>query len=750
MPPTVKFEFDKDDAAQLVNDEPLGSAALDVTPAGLMLKQGFSIAGAEVVLSASSNLTVQAFNSLDDKDVDGVLLPAAGKGAPPPMVTLKANAAWLKYRFDANLKAAVKASLGAAGFNIDGSAGGVLADYRFHPVRTQTVRAGFLADVAAGPRTVFDLSAVESLQAGDAVTLQTRGAIDAKVTLSFADLFTTQATALLALGGVQKAIAFKVTAGATATFDVRISDEFVVSFAGVAANTWRIGVRKAKTRKVGAGVAASFEVGAADPKELNAFLKDIKDALIGQPLEKVKDLLSKATLDSLTDAQRTIVEALLERFGLSGTLDAVNELKKRIDAIDKGLADVLQEVAKTKVTIGFAYEYARVSEDTELLQMTVDRPHLRTLHGRVVRGDLKAAIAALAGGEAGVSLEHYLNQSTLTRTRSWGFTLGIGKWVTVGGKDTDTLKVVTRRNLEGRAQESYLGTRSYQGRWQGDKFEWSADFRADMRAYSQNAMPTLPEFDLGLHLALAGSHGKLSSTDIDEYLDFAACWGIVGDDIAERQAQMLDAKGTGQDVSIQLTIGDEAFRVLLPSIANATDGDLASALALAMPRQPKQVGLRTPSERLAIYRRVWDFYLTHPNAGVEERRVNAAAILKAEGQHALADVERNAPRPHPLLDFTMSGRVMSDGDPLERWRAFRNGAFLLQQALASGAAAETPLDRARRGMQGCWSQVHHLRTIGVFLIDRARIAGVLSKVGRSVTMTPSKAEGAKKALVIVA
>src|ERR1044072_5949682 len=150
MPPTVKFDFDKEDAAQLVNDEQLGSSALDVAPAGLALKQGFSIAGAEVVLSASSNLTGQAFNSLDDKDADGVLVPAAGNSVPPPMVALNASAAWLKYRLDTNLKAAVKASLGAAGFSIDGSAGGVLADYRCHPVRTQTVRAGFIADVAAG------------------------------------------------------------------------------------------------------------------------------------------------------------------------------------------------------------------------------------------------------------------------------------------------------------------------------------------------------------------------------------------------------------------------------------------------------------------------------------------------------------------------------------------------------------------------------------------------------------------------
>jgi len=117
-----------------------------------------------------------------------------------------------------------------------------------------------------------------------------------------------------------------------------------------------------------------------------------------------------------------------------------------------------------------------------------------------------------------------------------------------------------------------------------------------MRAYAQNATPTLPEFDLGLHLAVAASHGKLSSDDIDEYLDFAACWGIVRDEeLAQRRQDLADCKGMGQDVSIQLTIGDEAFRLLLPSIAGAADGDLAFALALAMPRQPKQHPRGSPS-----------------------------------------------------------------------------------------------------------------------------------------------------------
>jgi hypothetical protein len=184
MAPLPEIEFDRDDAEQLLRDDELRSSALDVTPAGLTFKPGFSVAGADVTFCAASNLQIQAFKSLDDKDVDGVLSPkAVDKDAPPRMVTLTTDSAWMKYRLNANLKANAKASLGEVGFNVDATAGAVLADYRIHE-RDETVRGAFVADVKAGVRSVFDLLAIERLRPGEAVTLQTKGAIEATVTAS--------------------------------------------------------------------------------------------------------------------------------------------------------------------------------------------------------------------------------------------------------------------------------------------------------------------------------------------------------------------------------------------------------------------------------------------------------------------------------------------------------------------------------------------------------------------------------------
>ena len=65
------------------------------------------------------------------------------------------------------------------------------------------------------------------------------------------------------------------------------------------------------------------------------------------------------------------------------------------------------------------------------------------------------------------------------------FSLGIGKWVDVGGTDFRTVKKVERTNVEGALQRSYLGTRGYKGRWIGETYDWSVDLRADMKDYAK-------------------------------------------------------------------------------------------------------------------------------------------------------------------------------------------------------------------------------------------------------------------------
>jgi len=82
-------------------------------------------------------------------------------------------------------------------------------------------------------------------------------------------------------------------------------------------------------------------------------------------------------------------------------------------------------------------------------------------------------------------------------------------------------------------------------------------------------------------------------------------------------------------VAIQITIGDEALRLMLPLLATAGDGDLAGALAIGMPRQPKVEGLRSAADRLATFKPVWQVYLKEPEANSLALRATAGQILAA-------------------------------------------------------------------------------------------------------------------------
>jgi hypothetical protein len=127
-------------------------------------------------------------------------------------------------------------------------------------------------------------------------------------------------------------------------------------------------------------------------------------------------------------------------------------------------------------------------------------------------------------------------------------------------------------------------------------------------------------------------------------------------------------------------------------------------------------------------------------------------MLAREGRIMLATAERTSTSNDVLFPFTMTGRIALDGGPIGPWRQFRNGATLLHQGLLSGGPADPTLDRARKAMRESWTQVHRLRAIGAFLVESAARAGVLAKIGRSMTVAPPSTQAAvdRQTAIIVA
>ncbi len=146
---------DVDAVLAAISNAPLDSSSLDTKPISAPF-QGTQVFESEQVPKVTVNLRagvdISLFNSLDDKDPDGILMPAGAKdaiGAVKPLLALSTDRAWLKYRIDSGLKASTATTLAEIGFElaVEAGASATLAEYRVHQ-RSQSVREALVADLS--------------------------------------------------------------------------------------------------------------------------------------------------------------------------------------------------------------------------------------------------------------------------------------------------------------------------------------------------------------------------------------------------------------------------------------------------------------------------------------------------------------------------------------------------------------------------------------------------------------------------
>ena len=97
--------------------------------------------------------------------------------------------------------------------------------------------------------------------------------------------------------------------------------------------------------------------------------------------------------------------------------------------------------------------------------------------------------------------------------------------------------------------------------------------------------------------------------------------------------------------------------------------------------------------------------------------------------------------------MSFAGLTQINGDTHGACEAFTRGARILQTALTSGARNQKTIDKAFGEMDDLWTQSHHVRAIGAYLVDAAERAGVLSAVTRTMTV---QAAGLDKTVVVTA
>ena len=344
-----------------VANAPLDSSTLDAKPIAAPLErtQAFeSDIVPKVTANVRGQVQISLFNSLDDRDPDAILVPPGEKDAFGFVgsLTLSADRAWLKYRTEAGLKASGAKTLADIGFmlSVEANASTVLTDYRAHQ-RSQSARDAIVADLEGGPRLALVLADVERLTPGDAVAIQIGGTLRASVTLSWSDVFVGEVAPLSALLKSSALIALTFDAGATVTANVALTDDFLIVFSRVDDATWQVGVKKAECRSMGVGLQAGIDVAFADPHAVEHILKGLVDNVVGAPPDAVQRLLDKATLADLAPKDRALAQSIIRRLGLDETSATREDLKKRVDEVRSSIVGTISDIAKTKISAGFAY-----------------------------------------------------------------------------------------------------------------------------------------------------------------------------------------------------------------------------------------------------------------------------------------------------------------------------------------------------------------------------------------------------------
>jgi hypothetical protein len=610
-----------------------------------------------IKFTPSAQLSLRVLNRAEDRDEDAVF----GANAH---IAFDLQSAWVKYKLA--VKTQGKLAFGAA--EMSASDDLELSDYRIHDA-TEGAFSAFSADLAS-PRTLLDLNHVRSLKTGEALVIELGGAMSASISFSWSDAIASKLGELLH-GLVPIApIALKLRSGLETTASVQVKDHFSLVISRTREGHFRIAVKKARSRdhSYGIDVSAGAEISAVPA--------------IDEALAAVFDALN---------AEGTIEEA------------AAAELKKE-------LRTRLVSLARWKAQVGFAYEYARTDENTAIADfILLDETRLADDYALALSGDFAKLGDALRRDTTSRTVVRYLNETTLTRKSSTGFSLGLGKWVALEAKDSSVFKLTTRTSLDGFHLLTARATRRYDEKLlaQND-FEWVVDLKAQMTEFA--ASPTSRDFDYGLHCAVTLERTVLGDGDVQRMLDFARMWDVCTPD----PEQFADAVGKQGTVRVQWMFEHEALQATLAAMSDDLDA-WGAPLAAAMPYASMFSERRTFEARRETYTDAWRAWLA-------ESHVAPLSMLRPRIKSGLILLEERA------LPGSFGWNSGEGHSQLRtRLQAFLRGARALHQAMTTDAAPETIGD-AYSALQEFWSQRLYIAACGRYLLDRASDAGVQANV----------------------
>jgi hypothetical protein len=683
---------------------------VEVASASVESPPKLSVAGVGLSFGASAKLAIHAYNDAKDKD-DGHVI------GTPDRIPFDPQHAWLRYSFVGELTAEAKAKLQLASVNVDASSEIVFSDYRMHePADPAEVT---VARDLASLRTALSLDDVLALPPGEALSYQTRGELLFSVKVSWADVFTKTLSDIASVLPSSAAFAVEIDVSAFASFKVTVTDDFALLFwRDRTANQLHVSVRKASTRGTASGLGVKVVAKFDQPDEITKLAMTFVDGVIGEPLSAIDEILNAATGGTLDPTQKEIFDRLIKILGLENAIDKVTAARESLAELPKKLEDAVQEAAEAQIGLSWKYEYSRVESTQSIVEAALTSDQMASLHRSLVAQNLQPLL-----DRQDITLTKYLDEKTVVRTNGFGFSLGIGKWFTIGASDKTKLTTRTRRSLDRtRSMVSYIGARKFSSTFGSVVDELGFDFAASMDGWA--AEPKAADFDFALALTMSDQDKNTSADDIAQIIDTASMWSIVMDeDLAGIADTLAKIKGERVTARYELKFSEDVLRQIAPVAGARDDARMARALAAAMPWRdsfPRSSWRR----RMDLYDNAWFGRINKQLTPEQAYKVVEIDLIK---NHLGAEQS-------PVAGSLM-GELKNNPDVLPDSTRWVGGMSLLGHALGEGTMPHKKIETIFADVYQYFSRVLYARAIGRRLVEIAAAQGVLAKVGRALVVT---------------
>jgi hypothetical protein len=715
-----------DELKSLLLSTPLQDAQIRVNLATAAVEQPVSVGfeGLSFVVDGGSQVAIEAFNSPGDVDTEGVVGEAAtaqdATKLSPPLVL--GQEGWLKYAVRARAKAQGGVTLPFVSVGASGEVSLLMADYHPHAL-TENLRDAFNKDTR-NLRLPVVIDHVLKLQPKEALCFQARMNLQSSVTLQWGDAFTSNLNALSRLLPGGTLLSLKTVSGATVTGNVTVSDDFVVTFSREKPGALVVSVQKGAAResKLASAVGVSVE-SAVEPEVMGRVL----DALVGLPgVAQFEQWVSKVATKKLGEEEKKLLRLALDRLGLSHYEADGVALRQAWDEQKAKARQALVELASQKISAGFQYEYARLSERQTLARLELPDAQVKKLHTPLLMGRLSHVLKQVDAS----AVRSYFHQDTKTVNEAWGFSLGFSKWQVLQSQSQKKLHRVAQYgspdHVHGPRRYAFLGARSYEGGLFQGKGGWSIDFKCDMDVF--RPQPTVRDFNYGLYLQIH-RNGKLNDSTLRQAIDEAIVWHVL-DDADEEQvlARIKEAtKGQKVDVRLEVKLADPLIRELMPLVAVGQADLFAQALARAMPWDTSSARAN-PEFRQRVYAPLWNSYLQEKAKDWTPQRAaqRAAAWLKqdpiAKGVGAeIAYWEgEGVARPNTFADVLDKNARLADigsqyGGTYVRWQRLVAGMAQLQDGLLQGRDPAI-IESVFEELEEFWRVSFHVKAFGALLL----------------------------------